>query len=213
MSQSVEQPQIENVEGTMSPFASQNDEAEFEPLKDFENDYEIQTTYPYNIRKKKTGRIIAESIRNDGYVVLQLMGKIYLKHRLIARQFIENPDNLPEVDHINRDRSDYHLSNLRYVSRSTNQRNRTVSTINSIIYEYVDSISDEAIVVDEYNGYEFTDYYFHDDVFYFYNGIQYRKLHVNTDKRSGSLFVHVQDIDGKQTRVYYSKFKKLHDLI
>ena len=51
MSQSVEQPQIENVD----------DEAEFEPLKGIENDYEIQTTYPYNIRKKKTGRILAET--------------------------------------------------------------------------------------------------------------------------------------------------------
>ena len=212
MSQPAEQTQIETVEGTMSPFASQNDEAEFEPLKDFENDYEIQTTYPYNIRKKKTGRIIAEGDRGQGYVQVRLNRKSYYKHRLIAKQFLENPDNLPEVDHINHDRSDYHLSNLRYVSRSTNQRNRTVSTINSIIYEYVDSISDEAIVVDEYNGHDFTDYYFHDDVFYFYNGVQYRKLHINQMK-NGGLYVHMQDNEGKQVNILYSKFKKLHDLI
>ena len=47
MSQPTEQAQIETF-----------DEAEFEPLKDFENDYEIQTTYPYNIRKKSNNRIL-----------------------------------------------------------------------------------------------------------------------------------------------------------
>ena len=134
-----------------------------------------------------------------------------MKHVLIAKQFLENPDNLPEVDHINRDRSDYHLSNLRYVSHSTNQRNRT--SYKNIESEYVDSISDDAIVVDEYNGHELADYYFHDDVFYFYNGIQYRKLHINTDKRNGHLFVQMKAIDGKRIKVLYSIFKQHHDLL
>ena len=69
------------------------------------------------------------------------------------------------------------------------------------------------IVVDEYNGHEITDYYFHDDIFYLYNGIQYRKLHINKYKRNGSLFVVMKDIEGKQVNVFYSKFKKLHDLL
>ena len=140
MSQPVEQANNENT----------NDEAEFEPLKGFENDYEIQTTYPYNIRKKKTGRILKESINKEhGYVDVCLNRKTYSKHILVAKQFIKNddPEHKTQIDHINRDKTDYHLSNLRYVSSSENCRNRGVSTANTTIkYEFVDDIPDDAIV-------------------------------------------------------------------
>ena len=86
MSQPTGQTQIETV-----------DEAEFEPLKDFENDYEIQKEFPFVIRNKKTGRILAESDRGQGYPRINLNGKSYQKHILVAKQFIENPDNLPQV--------------------------------------------------------------------------------------------------------------------
>lgn len=44
-------------------------------------------------------------------------------HRVIAKAFIDNPDNLPIVDHIDRDKLNNHASNLRWVSNSGNQRN------------------------------------------------------------------------------------------
>ena len=190
-----------------------DDEAEFEPLNGFEQEYLIQKEFPFVIKKKSNNRIIKEGINNFGYPRVSLSGKPYLKHVIVAKQFLDNPNNLPEVDHISRDRTDYHLSNLRYVSSSQNCKNRTVSTYNtSIIYEYVDEISDDAIVVDEYSGHEFTDYFFHDNVFYFFNGVQYKKLHIN-EKKNGSLFVHMKDIEGKNVQIMYSKFKRLHDLL
>lgn len=50
-------------------------------------------------------------------------------HRLIALSFLQNPNNLRTVDHINRDRQDNHVSNLRWASHSDqnanqNERNR-----------------------------------------------------------------------------------------
>lgn len=50
-------------------------------------------------------------------------------HRLIALSFLQNPNNLLTVDHINRDRQDNHVSNLRWASHSDqnanqNERNR-----------------------------------------------------------------------------------------
>lgn len=47
--------------------------------------------------------------------------------RLIALAFIPNPDNLSEVDHINFDRTDYSIDNLRWVSHAENVKRSTVN--------------------------------------------------------------------------------------
>ena len=45
-------------------------------------------------------------------------------HRLLALTFIPNPNNLPCVDHIDRNRCNNHLSNLRWVSHQENMDNK-----------------------------------------------------------------------------------------
>ena len=179
------------------------------PLKGY-NDYEIETEYPHTIRRKCDGFVPKEFI-DKGYIFVILNGNKKLKHRLIANQFIPNDDPLhkTEVDHIIQDRDDYHISNLRWVTPSENNKNRL--SYRGVVCEYVDEISDNAIEVTDYGNHEFEDYYFYDDVFYFWNGVRYRKLDVKEDFR-GSLFVNVRDINNKQTKIYYSKFKKLYDL-
>ena len=42
----------------------------------------------------------------------------------LAEAFIPNPDNLPEVDHIDKKRGNNALGNLRWASRSSNGLNR-----------------------------------------------------------------------------------------
>lgn len=55
-------------------------------------------------------------------------------HRLIATLFIPNPDNKPQVDHINGDKSDNRAVNLRWVDALENYHNpNTVS--NHITYK------------------------------------------------------------------------------
>jgi hypothetical protein len=46
-------------------------------------------------------------------------------HILVAKAYIPNPDNLEMVDHKDRDKLNNHKDNLRWVSRSGNNRNRT----------------------------------------------------------------------------------------
>ena len=74
------------------------------------------------IRNKKTGRILKVSKRKDGYCQVMLGRKtvpVYI-HRIVANAFIDNPDNLPQVDHINGNKSDNRVENLRWLTVAEN---------------------------------------------------------------------------------------------
>ena len=55
-------------------------------------------------------------------VSLYIDGKRYHKkpHKLVADAFIPNPDNLPEVDHINTDKNNNCVDNLRWCTHIGN---------------------------------------------------------------------------------------------
>jgi hypothetical protein len=178
-----------------------------------DEDYGIFSDFPYDIRKKSNGRYLIESFETNGYPRVMLNNKSTNKHNILMKQFkphVQSNEKL-EIDHINRDKTNYHLSNLRWVTRSENLLNRTGSR-NGIVYEYVDDIPDEALVVKDDGKHEFGDLYFFEDVFYKFNGINYRKLHINETK-GGLLVVSVKDLNGKNTKIFYSKFKRIYDLI
>jgi len=75
-----------------------------------------------NIVEKKNGKLKHIGTRKDGYKRTWL-DKPYRHHRLLALAFIPNPNNLPEVDHIDRDRGNNDLSNLRWADDYTQQQN------------------------------------------------------------------------------------------
>lgn len=61
----------------------------------------------------------------SGYLVVGLVDenkkrKNFYVHRLVAEAFIPNPDNLPQVDHIDYNRKNNRITNLRWVSVSEN---------------------------------------------------------------------------------------------
>jgi hypothetical protein len=46
-------------------------------------------------------------------------------HRLLGIQYIENPDNLPEIDHIDRNRTNNSLENLRWIDKKGQNNNKS----------------------------------------------------------------------------------------
>ena len=65
---------------------------------------------------------------NSGYMRIKLTlngkRKAYYVHRLVCSAFHPNHNNLPEVDHINRNRKGNWANNLRWVTREENLLNR-----------------------------------------------------------------------------------------
>ena len=83
-----------------------------------------------SVKRKGVGqRFLKEGTDNKGYKQASLYKnnekKNYLIHRLVAIHLIPNPHNFLEVDHQNQEKDDNSISNLRWCSRATNQRNMT----------------------------------------------------------------------------------------
>lgn len=71
-----------------------------------------------------SGKIMSLELTQRGYFRVKLWSgrvcKRFRVHRLVAIVFIPNPKNLPQVDHINGDKTDNRIENLRWVSNSQN---------------------------------------------------------------------------------------------
>jgi len=176
-----------------------------------DNDYEIFNEPPYQIRRKSNKKIIKESIhKSSGYIRCILNQHEFYKHQILAKQFIPNPLNLKDIDHKNRIKTDNRLENLRWVTRSTNNRNRVSN--GEYIYNYVDEIGENSFMIDEYGKYQFENYFYDPDAdkFYRLDDDQYKELRIC--QHPTGLLVNMIDINGKHVAVRINKFKKIYDI-
>ena len=85
---------------------------------------------------KINGRILKPYNDKDGYkcVILCVNQKRTncRVHRLVAMAFISNPDGLPEIDHINGEKTDNRVENLRWATRVSNSNNPITRQCNSL---------------------------------------------------------------------------------
>ena len=73
-------------------------------------------------------------------------------HRLVGIAFLPNPCDLSEIDHINRDKSDNSVGNLRWVTRSENKSNRGLFKTNTSGHQNISRLPDGFEVQIRRNG-------------------------------------------------------------
>ena len=133
----------------------------FKKIIDYEEIYEISNLG--NVKSLRTIKIIKQHIGVNGYKTVALRKnsndikpKNLYVHRLLALSFLENKNNLSIVDHIDGDKLNNNLNNLRWSSYSDNVKNGHLTNknynnkkkevykmnINHDIIEKYDSIKD-----------------------------------------------------------------------
>ena len=118
----------------------------WKPISEFDGFYEIsgkgdvrsverKIELPNKVKRLIKARLLKVRQNNDGYSEVRLSkgGKTYTRfiHRLVAQEFIPNPYNLPEVNHISGVKSNNAPSNLEWATHAQNVQHSYNTGLNS----------------------------------------------------------------------------------
>lgn len=103
---------------------------EWRPIRDY--NYEVSSDG--EIRNKENKKIIKQRVNTYGYKIADIQvnkkSKTFVVHRLVAEAFLgvkQKDENQWQVDHLDRDRTNNKVENLRWATRSENLENRIVT--------------------------------------------------------------------------------------
>ena len=179
----------------------------FQPLRDFEDDYEIEVDPPHRIRRLGSNTFVTTYVdRLTGYVLIHLNRRTYRLHRILAKHFLPNPDDLPQVDHIDRNKTNNSIENLRWVTASENTRNRTVAAYGR--REYLNNPPNDITEIRTFNDVEYEEnkYFFcfeNDQVVQRYNDHKWRFL--AESRNGGYLRITMYDVNKRQHQIHMYK--------
>lgn len=111
---------------------------EWRPIKGFEGIYEVSTYGKVKSLHYGKERLLTLNVTSNGYYCVNLCTrgtcKTHMVHRLVAETFIENPNDLPMVNHIDENPLNNHAINLEWcdVLHNNNHGTRNVRMAKSL---------------------------------------------------------------------------------
>lgn len=89
---------------------------------------------------KFSHKILKTNVNNNGYHSVELFNeegsKRKLIHRLVAEAFIPNPNNYPQINHIDEDKSNNSVSNLEWCTAKHNMNYGRMGKIRHTLIDY-----------------------------------------------------------------------------
>lgn len=77
------------------------------------------------VRSKRIGKILKGDTNNGGYQRVCLYNgkrkERFFKHRLVAMHFLDNKDNLEQVNHVDGNKTNNHYTNLEWITQKGNE--------------------------------------------------------------------------------------------
>lgn len=130
----------------------QRQNEEWRPIVGFEEHYEVSNYGDVRSKDRiversktgdcfKAGKIRTQYVTPKGYCRLQLQSgenrRNALVHVLVAEAFLPNPENKPEVNHKNGEKTDNRVSNLEWVTNSENLLHAYATGLKEATIKYV----------------------------------------------------------------------------
>jgi hypothetical protein len=101
---------------------------EWRDVKGYEGLYKVSDCgeiMSYNFYRSKSPKILSQTFNTSGYLGVTLsknnIARRFLVHRIVAEAFIPNENNLEMVNHKDEDKTNNHVENLEWCTRSYNQ--------------------------------------------------------------------------------------------
>ena len=83
------------------------------------DDYEI--TRDGKVINKLSGETVKAQPNGKGYLRVGICGKLRFVHRLVAIKYLPNPENKPQVNHIDGNKTNNRVENLEWVTNKVNR--------------------------------------------------------------------------------------------